>query len=387
MQRNESSSFQQERKEYQKMRLKTSVWAVFALLAMGCSSDDNVIQEQEETPIASFQVIGEDANSVFQYAYNAENETEEFINLTTEIGVSTGYLTLRQIDEFLSFYSFSQGAFSLDIKNIRSGAVANYVDFYVDGPERSLVWGTNTLTNVFFGYFQPGSSRVLGLQDVEIQNQQSVDVTIDFDINLLFQPILFDEKVYISFLDNKGNYKLTVYDTTTKTLGTILNFDTTPISILIDETGNLAVVKNGANATIELYDADSLFFISMVELGFNSSFSPGPLDGAVLQNNKLYYPLPFVQPARFSAGPAIFDLETQENFAIDLVAIADTVEEEIGKRITISTQVFSSSKNRFFVGYALLETAIEGGVLQISTDGELISNTSFPFFPTDIVFD
>jgi len=369
------------------MNSKIVFWVILTLLIVGCSTDDGPIQEPEKTPNASFQVIGEDANSVFEYSYNAETEIEKLVNLTTEIDVLPNYLTLRQTDEFLSFYSFRQGAFSLDIKNVRTGAVAKYVDFYANGPSRSVVWGTNTLTNVFFGYFQPGDSRVIGIQDVEIQNQTSQDLTIDFDIDLLFQPILFDEKVYITFLDNQGNYKLTIYNILTKNLGTLVNFGNIPISILIDETGDLAVIKNGSNATIELYDADNLSFISTTNLGFNSGFSPGPIDGAVLSNNKLYYPLPFVQPARFSAGPAIFDLETQENFVVDLVALSETIEEEIGERITVSTQIFSSSRNRFFVGYAILETVNEGGVLQISTNGELISNTSLPFFPTDIVLD
>ena len=95
-----------------------------------------------------------------------------------------------------------------------------------------------------------------------------------------------------------------------------------------------------------------------------------------------------MQPARFSAGPAIFDLETQNNFAVDLVQIAETVEEEIGSRITINTQIYSDLKNRFFVGYSVLDSeGNQGGVLQISTSGELISNSIFSFFPTNIIED
>ena len=97
--------------------------------------------------------------------------------------------------------------------------------------------------------------------------------------------------------------------------------------------------------------------------------------------------MPFVQPARFSAGPAIFDLETQENMAIDLIGIVEEAEQEMGFTITVNTQTFSGSKNMFFVGYALLETGNQGGVLQISTEGELVNNTTFPFFPTYIIKD
>ena len=369
------------------MKSKNIFWVVLTLIILGCSNDDNPIEEPEEVTIASFRVVGEDADNVYQYDYDGDIGSGELINLTEEIGVLPSFLTLRQLDEFLSFYSFRDGAFSLAQRNYRNGASATYVDFYANGPNRSVAWGTNTLTNVFFGYFGSGDSRVLAIQDVDLQNSQSQDLTIDFNINLLFQPVLFEDKVYITYLDNEGNYKLTFYDTLGKTLGPIINFSTIPISILIDAAGDVAVVKNGITPTLEIYDSDDLLFKGANDLTFNTGFSPGPVDGAELLDNKLYYAMPFVQPARFSAGPAIFDLETQENMAIDLIGIVEEAEQEMGFTITVNTQTFSRSKNMFFVGYALLETGNQGGVLQISTEGELVNNTTFPFFPTYIIKD
>jgi len=369
------------------MNWKNIFGVTLTLLIVGCSNDDNIIKEPDEILAASFEVIGEDTEAVFQYTFDAKTNTSELLNLTSEIGVPTDYLTLRQTDDFLSFYSFRQGAFSLVIKNISTGATASFVDFYANGPGRSVVWGTNTLTNVFFGYFAPGDSREIGLQDVEIQNQTSLDVSIDIDIDLLFQPLLFNDKVYITFLDNQGEYKLSFYDTLTKSLGNIINFGDTPISIFIDDLDNLVVIKNGIDATLELYDTNDLSFIRSSNLGFNSGFASGPVSGTVLSENKLYYARPYIQPARFASGPAIFDLETQESFIPDFITIADEIEAGIGSNITITAQTYSSSRNMFFIGYSILTTPNQGGVLQISPAGELIDNTSLPFFPSYIVSD
>ncbi len=369
------------------MKLKNTFWIFLVLTIIGCSNDDAPVEEVEAIPIASFQVIGEDANKVYQYVYNGETDAGNLFDLTSDLGVLPSYLTLRQVDDFISFYSFRAGAFSLAQKNINTGATANFEDFYANGPDRAVVWGTNTLNSVFFGYFASGDARVLAIQDVALQDFTSQDLTIDFNIDLLFQPLLFNNKVYITYLDNEGNYKLTFYDTSTKVLGSILNFNNTPISILIDSSGNLAVIKNGVNATLETYDSDSLSLIGSSPLAFNTGFSAGPVEGAVLNNNKLYYALPFAQPSRFAAGPAVFDLITQENFAIDFLGIINEIEQETGLAITLSTQRYSSKENMFLVGYALLETGNEGGVLQISPDGKLVNNVTFPFFPTDIIKD
>ncbi len=369
------------------MKLKNTLWVFMTLYVVACSDDNNPIEEVEEPTAASFQVIGEDANAVYQYDYDGATTSGEVFNLTEELGVLPSYLTLRQVDDFVSFYSFSQGAFSLAQKNLNTGATTNFQDFYVNGPERSLVWGTNTLSNVFFGYFSPSDDRILAIQDVTLADDSSQDLTIDFSVNLLFQPILFENKVYITYLDNQGNYKLTLYDTVTKTLGTIINFNDTPISILIEDSGDLAVIKNGVNATLEIYDADTLAFISASNLSFNTGFSPGPIEGAVLSDNKLFYALPFVQPALFAAGPAIFDLDTQENFVVDFVGIADQLEKETGLTITLTNQVFSSTQNMFFVGYAISDGLGGGGVMQISTAGTLVDNVILPFIPTDFIKD
>lgn len=370
------------------MKLKVLVWAFLALSIIGCSTDDNINVEPEQIQKASFKVIGEDSDSVYLFSYNGFSETTITENLTEELGVQPDYLTLRQLDNLLSFYSFSQGAFSLTQKNIATNTSSSFENFYInDANIRSIVWGINDINNVFFGYFTPSGARNLAIQNIDLSGSQSEDLTIDFDVDLLFQPVQYNEKLFLSYRDALGNYKLTSYNTASKTLGPIVNFSSVPISILIDDVGDLAVVKNGVEATLERYDTDSLSFLSSTALNFNSGFVAGPISGAVLSEEKLYYAKPFVQPARFSAGPAIFDIVTQENTIIDLPGIADNIEEELGASILITSQRFSKAEAVFLISYAVNSEEIKGGVLEISSAGNLVNNVTFPFLPTNILKD
>lgn len=369
------------------MKLRLLLWAFLAINIIGCSTDDNINEEPEQLQKASFKVIGEDANLVYLYSFDGAIETSSTDNLTEEIGILPDYLTLRQLDGLLSFYTFFQGSFSLKQKDINTGVTSSFDEFYANGPDRSVAWGTNTTNSVYFGYFTPGDSRNLAIQDVELSSMDSQDFMIDFNVNRLFQPIQYDEKLFLTYLDNQGNYKLTFFDTTLRTQGPIVNFSTIPISILIDELGDLAVIKNGVDATLERYSSTSLSFLNSTELNFNSALDAGPVNGAVIANDKLYYARPFVQPAEFSAGPAVFNLNSQESINIDLPAIVNQVEEELSSPIGITTQRFSKSKNMFLLAYAVLSNEVKGGVIQIAPDGRLVANITFPFQPTYILED
>lgn len=369
------------------MNLKRLLWAVLALVAIGCSTDetDNQKEEVKVTAKADFVVIGENLENVFQYNYEASIDSGQLVDLTDQLGVLPSYLTLRQVNELLSFYSFGGGAFSLAQIDLATGARANFDSFYANGPGRSVVWGTNNLSNVFFAYLGPSGTRNLAIQSVSLQDFSTEDVTVDFDIDTAFQPLFYEEKIFITFRDGRGDYKLTFYDTDSKTLGTTLNFGAVPISILIDEMGDLVVVKNGVNASIEVYDTNTLSVVDSAQLDFNSGFSPGPIEGAVLSNDRLYYALPFVQPARYPAGPAIFDFVTQENFVADFTGIATDIEQELGVTILITAQSYDSYQEVFLVGYGTTSDEVLGGVMQISTDGKLVANITLPFFPTYFV--
>jgi len=359
---------------------------LLALVMFACSSDDgDGLPPETEKSASDFIVIGQDLDNVYQYSYDAASETGELKNLTQELNVTTGYLTLREVDDLLSFYYFRDGAFSLIIKDVRTGLSANYSDFFANSPGRSVAWGINNESNVFFGFFGPSGTRNLGVQDVELQSTGVTDTNIDFDIDFVFQPVLFNDKVYFAYLDNQGNYKFSFYDASINSSGPILNFTDTPISFLVTESGNIGIVKNGVDASLEIYDSDSLSLLDTLPLQFNTGFSTGPIDGAVFDGGVLYYAFPYVQPAQYLSGPASFDTETQENSVVDFFGIAAGVEQELGQTIALTIQVYDPLERVFLVGYEVLDQSARGGVLQITADGTLVGNIPTTFVPTYFV--
>ena len=370
------------------MNLKRNFLPFLALLFFSCSSDDsdNPVQEEEtEISASSFTVIGQDLENVYQFDYDASSDQGQLTNLTLEFNINRDYLTLREVEDLLSFYYFAGGAFSLFTKDVRTGESTVYTDFFSNNPGQSVAWGINSKSNVYFGFFGPFGERNLGILDVEFVGDLGQDVAIDEDVDFVFQPLLFQNKIYFVYRNNQGEYKFTFYDTLNRTAGEILDFGNVPISFLFDEFGELAIVKNGADATLEFYDANSLEFLESRDLNFNTAFSPGPVDGAVIKGNTLYYAFPYVQPAKFSAGPASFDLSAQENTVIDFLSIASEVEQELGQSIGLTVQIYDAREDIFFVAYEVLDQSARGGILQIGATGELVSNVATTFVPTYIV--
>ena len=369
------------------MKLKYLFLPVLALSMIGCNSDDSsdTIPMEVEVPVASFIAIGEDSENAYQYNFEGSTELGELINLTQELNVTPDYLTLREVDDLISFYFFSQGAFSLVVRDVRTGFSATYSDFFANSPGRSVAWGINTESNVFFGFFGPSGTRNFGVQDVNLQTTEIQDTAIDVDVDFIFQPLLVNRKVYFVYRTNLGDFKFTFYDTVTQSAGPILDFGTIPISFLVADSGDLAIIKNGVAATLELYDADTLTLLETLPLQFNTAFSAGPVEGAVFEDGILYYAFPYVQPSEFPSGPASFDIASQENNLIDFFGIADDVEAELGESIALTVQLYDPLQNVFLVGYEVLDGSARGGVLQISVDGELVFNASTTFVPTYFV--
>jgi hypothetical protein len=369
------------------MKLKKLFLPLLALVFIGCTSDDSdeMTAPETEIPVADFIAIGEDFDNVYQYDFDGASEMGELTNLTQELNVTPDYLTLREVDDLISFYYFRGGAFSLIIRDVATGLSANYSDFFANSAGRSVAWGINNESNVFFGFFGPSGTRNLGIQDVELISSDIQDTAIDVDIDFVYQPLLFNNKIYFAYLDNQGNYKFTFYDTSSNLSGPILNFNSVQISFLVAESGDIAIVKNGVNASLELYDADTLSLLDEISLEFNTAFSAGPVDGAVFDNGVLYYAFPYVQPSQYPSGPAVFDTETQENTLVDLFSIAAGVEQELGSTIGLTVQIYDAIQDVFLVGYEVLDQSAGGGVLQISAEGALISNTPTTFVPTYFV--
>jgi hypothetical protein len=367
------------------MNLKKFFLPLLATMVIGCSSDDGTVPAVKEKSPVNFTVIGQTENSVIQFAYDAGTTSGITFNLTEELGVQTNYLTLRQSGNLLSFYSFANGSFSLQQKNLRTNETNNYDDFFANSPGRSVAWGINNQTNVFFGFFGPNSSRNLGIQDVALNSADVNDITIDFDIDFVFQPVLFENKIFFAYRDNRGNYKFTFYNTLSKGGGPILNFGNFPISFLVSDENTIVIIKNGVNPILTHYDPETLSELDEVPLNFGTALNQGPVD-AVLEADRLYYSRPTVQPAKLFAEPAIFDVTTQEDFQIDLKTIITQLEVDFGADVAINSIVYSASKRIFLVGYSkLLQTEVAGGILQISPEGELIENIEVDFLPAFFV--
>lgn len=370
------------------MKLKQFSVPIMGLLLFACNSDDSngtPSDEIAELEKADFIVIGEDLENVYQFTYNGRDETSEQISLTEQLNIIPNYLTLREVDDLISFYFFANGAFSLVFKDVRTGSSATYTDFFVNGPERSEAWGINNESNVVLGFFGPFGARNLGVRDIDLQMQVGTDTYIDEDVDFVFQPLLFDNKVFFAYQDNSGDYKLSFYDMDGKTKGPVLNFGAVPVSFLFSESDELIIIKNGTSPEIEFYDPNTLDFIEMQRLELNTGFPSGPIEGAVLKGNFLYYAFPYAQPSNLPSGPAIFDLQSQTNQLVDLFSMVEQIESDLGSGIVITTQMYDGSRDMFFVGYGTLGNEARGGVLQISNNGELVTNVELPFFPTYIV--
>lgn len=360
---------------------------VLVLFVMGCGSDDGEAMEtmEPELNVVDFVAIGQDFDNVYQYNFDGATETGALTNLTQELNITTDYLTLREVGDLVSFYFFEGDAFSLIIRDVRTGLFASYSDFFANSAGRSVAWGINNESNVFFGFFGPSGTRNIGVQDVDLQSSAIQDTAVDVDIDFIFQPVLFEGKVYFVYRTNSGDYKFSFYDTVAQSVGPILDFGTIPVSFLIAESGNVALIKNGIDATLEIYDADALTLLETHPLQFNTAFSVGPVDGAVFDDGILYYAFPFVQPSEYPAGPASFDTSTQENNLVDLFGIADQVVADLGKSIGLTVQVYDPIQNVFLLGYEILDGSARGGVLQINVEGELIASVSTTFVPTYFV--
>ena len=364
------------------LKLRNWILTLIILGLMGCSSDLERAETSGAKNGADFVVIGEDLNSVFQYSYNSESDFGTTNNLTEEIEILPSYLTLVQQNEVLSFYSFAQGAFSLALKNVSTEDTKVFENFYINTPERSITWGVNNEANVFFGYFGAFGNGSFSLYDVELEGATREDVTVDFNVGATFRPLLFKEKVYMAFRDNLGDYKLTCYDPRTMSKGPILNFGSVPISFFNTESGNIAVIKNEFKGDLEIYNPEDLSFRESFAMDISFGFAPGMIDDAILSGNELYFNMIYPQPSRFVKGPAVYNLATKEAIVLDMSGLVGQVEAQIGKAINFTTQVYDPFYDVFLMGYGTFGEDVEGGVIIASVEGELLKQTTLPFFPT-----
>lgn len=365
--------------------IKTLGILLFVILLISCSKDGVSDKEEENVTIPDFKLIGEDAQYIYQYTYKGSLSQGTQINLTQSLGVPPNYLTIRQVSEVLSFYSFSSGSFSVLQQNVATGQSNAYPNFYSISDERSIIWGTNSEDLLFLGYFSPIGSNNFGLRTIDPVTGQSTDISIALNIDKAYDPLYYQQRLILSYRGADDNYYITVFNTETRTIMQTFDLNSDIPNILIDELGNLGIISGKENNTFayQVYDIESLILINEVYFSLNKYLAPGPLKGSIYENT-LYYSNFYAQPSSVPFGPAYFDFVLDNNVVIDMISIVRQVEEETQFSIDLTAMQYIASAEVFVMGYGNIDNAntIVGGILIIAKDGTLLERIEVPFAPT-----
>ena len=365
-----------------------------ATLLFSCSKDD--VQETENILDINLTIIGEDAQEVYQYDYESVNNEGNQINLSSQLGINNNYLTLREFEGSLSFYSFSNSAISLTQKNLATGSITSFPNFYTISAERSLVWGINDGNSVYFGLYKPLGSTNLTLRVVSFADMQGFDISLEFGIARLYEPLYDNGNLFITYLTGGGSYKLVVYNADANAVVKTLEFGKEKPNFLITDLGNLAVfMQDGnGNTNLEMFDTINFLSISKLLLPLPSCikttmvqpFEAGPINGAIVKE-KLYYQYVYTQPFEIENGPAVLDLTSGDNTILDIVGLMNKVNDDEGIIIRPLFGQYLSGINLFAISYALQNAVGEeiGGFLLVSIDGNLVTQRNLEFLPTHFV--
>ena len=352
---------------------------------ISCSKDDGpgTVIEMASTP--NFKMIGEDTENIFQYSYNTTLKSGSQINLTQTLGLDPLYLTLRQVDEVVSFYSFSAGSFSILQQNTQNGQSTVYPDFYTVTEERSITWGTNSEDLLFLGYYSPKGSRNFGIRTLDPSDGSFTDLAIELNIEQAYDPLYFRERIFMTYKDEAGAFKIAIFNTETRAIIATLDFGEGIPNALIDDEGNLGVVIGTGNSVFvyQVYDIETLLIQRELPFILDKFLPPGPLQGAV-HGNTLYYTNSLAQPSPVFFGPAYYEFDSNTDFVIDILSIVQQVEVETQFSIALTAMRYIEEAEVYLMGYANadLTTEVVGGVLVISKTGTLLDRIEVPFAPT-----
>jgi len=363
---------------------------IIGILFLGCTNDDNLPDMDSEVQLPNYSVIGENFQSVFQFNYDGTLDEGELFNLTTESNINREYLTLRQVSDLLTFFSFAAGSFSAVQRNYVTGQSTFLNEFYKISNERSVTWGANSENKLFLGYFSPEGSTNYGIRTINPATDEEIDLIVEYNVNDVFEPLYYGNRLLITFLDQQSNYKLSVIDTDSNDIIRTFDFGKLVPSILINKDGDMIIIRGNSASDYELtlYDLQSLEVMQEDQFSINRYFFAGPIQSeASIVNEKLYYLNLYAQPAIIPFGPAIYDFITKENRIIDMPSIVQQVQEEIGLDIELTAFDYNDKTNTFLMGYAkLVDTeTLEGGIIIISEEGSLLRNTNLEFAPTRFI--
>jgi hypothetical protein len=351
-----------------------------------CSNND--VEVIENIQDFNLTIIGEDAQEVYQYEYESVNNAGNQINLSSQLGIQNNYLTLREFQGSLSFYSFSNSAISIIQKNLATGRITSFPNFYTISAERSLVWGINDENSVYFGLYKPLGSTNLTLRIVSFADMQGFDISLEFGIAKLYEPLYDNGNLFITYLTGGGSYKLVVYNADANAVVKTFDFGKEKPSFLITDLGNLAVfMQDGrGNTNLEMYDTLNFLSLSTSVLPIAQTFNAGPINGAIV-NDKLFYQYVYTQPFEIENGAAVLDLTSGDNTILDIVGLVNKVNDDEGITIRPLFGQYLSGINLFAISYALQNVVGEeiGGFLLVSIDGNLVAQGKLKFLPTHFV--
>ncbi len=360
--------------------------AVF--LIWGCSDDDGTITVTEQDTIPDFQVIGEDASSIYQYSYTSTDEEGSILNLTQANGVNRQYITLRQTADLLSFFSFASDNFSVVLHDAFTNASVSYPNFYAVSDDRAITWGSNSEFNLFLGFYTPRGTRNYNVRIIDPETELFTDVPIAFNTTRAFQPLYSNGRLVLLYQDSIENYQIAILDTDNAAIIQTLDFGAAATSIFLNDSEDLVVLSSldQTNYEYSIYDLQTLAVNEEGGFVLNKFLPSGPVV-ANLSDNKLYYINFFAQPYPLTSGPAVYDLSLQEDRVIDMLGIAEEIEEEIGTSIVLTDIYYLESAGLFAIGYAEATPADSwnGGLIFVNPTGEKVYRLELPFIPTYMV--
>jgi hypothetical protein len=294
-------------------------WVLLVSLLTSCVGNDDGPPTEPVSQIPDFRVLGEDTGSILQYTYSASASQGNLINLTRTLNVPRQFITLRQVNELLTFYSFASGNFSAIQFNTETGESRSFDNFYTNSPEHSVIWGANSESKLFLGYYSPEGSSNLGVRFIDPVSNDWIELNIAFHTREVFQPLYHESRLLVPYMDEHANYKVAVLDTDTSVLLGTWDFGSATPSIIINNAGNIVIFTGNESSEYgyAVYDFDTLDIISESTFSLNRFFSPGPLQ-ADLIDGILYYLHFYAQPSVVPFGPAVYDFEKEENTILDM---------------------------------------------------------------------
>lgn len=360
---------------------------LLAGMLWGCSDDDadpGPAPGEGDSTVPEFLALGEDLEQVYLYRYDRENETEEVIDLSEEQMVSPSFLTLRQYEGVLTFYTFSEGSFSAEQRNLSTGSTRSLPDVYQVSDNQSVIWGTNSSSHMFFGYYSPIGSGNFGMRVVDMENRETQEIAVEDAVQNVYEPLLHEGKLFLTYRSGEGIYRTAIYDAATFERLSSWDLGTDTASLFLSADGEMTVIRGDQEGGYirETYDLNTLEAIEEVSFRLNRFFSPGPVQAALV-NEKLYYLHFYAQPAKVPYAPAFYDFILDANSILDMPGIITDLEDETGQTVSLTAFRYDTPSRSFLLGYTrdYHKGEFLGGVMAISREGEILANFPTPFIP------